>query len=137
MENLIFFSLIFALFINFGVGAINFSGVNRTFMSIYRGLIEASIAYIDEEGEPIDPYFKKDILETYLTNYFQENLTRYVTHYTASIYYFNYEDETVCTSKYCQAVKVSLDCQINFMFHYSKARIFYLANYEHETSNLY
>ena len=104
----------------------SYSGVNRTFLSMYKGVLESSVAYVDEKGEPISPYFLKDTLEDYVTNYFEENLTRYVTHYEASIYYFNEEDGSLCTSKYCDAVKISLRCDINYFFHYEKGRNFYL-----------
>ena len=126
MENLIFFSLIFALFINFSIGAMNFSGVNRTFLSMYRGLLESSVAYVDKSGQLVDPYFDKETLRNYVINYFEDNLTRYVTHYEASIYYFSKEDDTLCTSDYCSSVKISLECEINYFFHYSKARNFYI-----------
>ena len=126
MENLIFFSLIFSLFINFTMGAIHYSGVNRTFLTMYKGVLESSVAYINASGNLVTPYFEKETLHDYVESYLEENLTRYVTHYEASIYYFNKEDETLCTSKYCTAVKISLDCEINYFFHYSKARNFYV-----------
>lgn len=126
MENLVFFTILFSLFLNFSMGAISFSGVNRTFQIMYRGLVEASIAFVDENGEPIEAYFKKNVLEQYVTNYLEDNLTRYVTHYKAAIYYFDKENQVVCTSSYCRSVKISLDCEINYFFHYSKARNFYI-----------
>ncbi len=126
MENTLFFATLFALFLNFSMGAMSYSGINRTFQNMYRGLIEASIAFVDEKGEPIEAYFKKDVLEKYATNYLKENLARYVTHYKASIYYFDKENQVVCTSSYCRSVKISLDCEINYFFHYTKARNFYI-----------
>ena len=126
MENLLFFSLIFTLFLNFTFGAMRLSGVNRTFLSMYKGVLESSVAYINEKGEPITPYFIQDTLVDYVDHYLEENLTRYVTHYEASVYFFNNEDDTLCTSDYCSAVKISLECDINYLFHYSKAKNFYI-----------
>lgn len=126
MENLIFFSIIFATIINFTMGAISFSGVNRTFLSMYRGLLEASTVLVDADGKPIKPYFSKTKLKEYVTNYFEKELTRYVTHYEASIFYYYKDDTNICTSLECRAVKISLDCEINYFFHYSKARDFYI-----------
>lgn len=138
MEYLIFFSLIFATMINFTMGAIGYSGVNRTFLTMYRGLLESSVVVVDEHDVIVEPYFKKDVLEKYVANYFEENLTRYVTHYKASIYYINEEDESICTSRYCQAVKISLECDINYLFHYKKGKIYYInQNYERETQILH
>ena len=126
MENLIFFSLIFSLFINFAMGAIDFSGVNRTFILMYRGLIGCSVSMVNKDGEPVEPYFDKEILEAYVTSYLEENLTRYVTHYQAAIYYFDKVDQIVCTGEFCQAVRISLDCEINHLFHYTKAKNYYI-----------
>jgi len=131
MEYLIFFAVIFATLFNFSMGAIAYSGVNRTFLTMYRGVLESSVALTDENNVLVEPYFKKDVLETYVANYLEENLTRYVTHYQAKINYINEEDESVCLSKYCNAVKISLECDINYLFHYKKGKIFYInQNYE-------
>ena len=108
------------------MGAINFSGVNRTFLSMYKGVLESSVAYLDKDGKAISPYFLKETLRDYVEAYLDENLTRYVTHYEATIYYFNKEDETLCTSEYCQNVKITLKCDINYFFKYEKARNFYI-----------
>ena len=126
MVSLLFYSLIFAIFINFTAGAMAFSSVNRTFLTMYKGVLESSISQVDKNGELVSPYFDKEKLEEYVTTYFDNNLPRYVDHYTASIYYINKEDETVCTSSYCTAVKITLECTINYLFHYLKARNFYV-----------
>ena len=126
MENLIFFSLIFCLFINFGIGAIDYSGVNRTFLCMYKGIIEFSISQIDDNGEPVEPHFDKERLENYLASYFEENLTKYVTHYTVAIYYFDNDDQTICTDTCCTSVRISLDCEINYFFHYTKAKNYHI-----------
>ena len=138
MEYIIFFSIIFATMVNFTMGAMCYSGVNRTFLTMYRGVLECSVAVTDEHNIIVEPYFKKDVLENYVASYLEENLTRYVTHYQASIYYINEEDETICTSKYCSAVKISLECDINYLFHYKKGKIYYInQNYEREIIDLH
>lgn len=131
MINIIFFSLLFAMFTNFTMGAISLSGVNRTFLTMYRGILESSIAYVDVKGNPSDAYFLKYTLKEYVKSYLKENLTRYVTDYTCSIYYFNRDDGKLCVTQYCQCVEISLDCEINYFFHYTKARNFYInSDYE-------
>ena len=131
MENLIFFSLIFAMFTNFSMGAISLSHVNRTFLSMYRGILESSVAYVDAKGNPHEAYFLKDTLKEYVKSYLKENLTQYVTDYKCAIYYFNKDDGKLCVLQYCQCVRISLDCEINYFFHYTKARNFYInSDYE-------
>lgn len=114
--------------LNFTMGAIDFSGVNRTFALMYKGVIEKSVATIDENGIECAPYYVKSVLKQNVTDYFDTNLPKYVTHYQASIYYFSKNNGTICTSKYCSAVRITLKADINYLFKYEKARDFYIAN---------
>ncbi len=127
MANCICYALIFAFFLNFTMGSINFSGVNRTFLGIYRAIFESSAQTIDEKANPVAPLYKKDVLERLLKEYFDSNLTRYVSSYKMRVYYFNDEtDKTICTSTYCSNVEVSLKCYINLFFSYEKSQSFSL-----------
>ncbi len=127
MTNCLFYALFFVLFINFTCGAIDFSGVNRTFKGISNGIFESAAYTIDSFGNPTTPYFDEEMLETYVSTYFKENLTRYVLYYEARIYFFNNDaNETICTDKKCSCVKITLKCDINFLFHYEKGQNFYL-----------
>ena len=127
MTNCLFYALFFVLFINFGVGSMNFSGVNRTFKTISKGIFESAAYTIGQDGKPSEPYFDEGLVETYVANYFKENLTKYVTYYEARIYFFNNDaNETICTTKRCQNVKVTLKCDINYLFHYEKGENYYL-----------
>lgn len=126
MGHCIFYALMFALFISFGVGAMNYSSVNRTFLTMYKGVFEASVSSLDKNAKDIKPYFNKNKLEEYVTKYLEDNLTKYVTSYQASIYYFNKSDDTLCTSQYCRAVRITLKTDINYFFHYEKAKNIYI-----------
>ena len=122
MGNIAFYALIFTLFLQFAFGAIDYSGVNRTFLNIYRGVIEASLITVGDDGEPTYPYFDEIALKENLYTYLDENITRYVTHYTTGIYYFDLEDELMCTSHHCSGVKITLNADINYFFHYENAK---------------
>lgn len=122
MGNIAFYALIFTLFLQFAFGAIDYSGVNRTFLNLYRGVIEASLITVGEDGEPTYPYFDEVTLKENLYSYLDENITRYVTHYTTGIYYFDLEDELMCTSHHCSGVKITLKADINYFFHYENAK---------------
>ena len=122
MGNIAFYALIFVLFLQFAFGAIDYSGVNRTFLNLYRGVIEASLITVGDDGEPTYPYFDEKALKENLYTYLDENLTRYVTHYTTGLYYFDPEDELMCTSHHCSAVKITLKADINYFFHYENAK---------------
>lgn len=126
MTNCIFFVVILSLFLNFSFGAVNYSGVDRTFQLMFKGVLENSFKAIDNDGNPCDPYFDKTLLEENAEKYFSLNLPKYVTNYVTAYYYFNPNDYSYCTSSYCKGVRISLKADINFLFHYEKGRNFYI-----------
>lgn len=128
MTNLIFFLLILSLFANFSLGSIRYFGLNRSFVLMYKGVLEASCLKVDENGEPCVPYFSKNLLENNVETYLNNNIKRYVDSYTVAFLYFNKDDSTICTSKYCRAVKISIRADINALFHYEKAKNYYVVN---------
>ena len=126
MGNLAFYAFIFVVFLQFTFGAIYYSGVNRTFLNMYRGVFETSLITVGDDGEPVYPYFDETILKNNIDNYLEENLTRYVTHYTTGIYYFDLDDDLMCTNHHCSGVKVTLKADINFFFHYEAAKSYFV-----------
>ena len=126
MTNCIFYLVMFAYFVNFAFGSINYFGVNRSFTLLYKGVIENACQSVDESGNPIKPYFDKDELIYRAEEYFASTLPRYVTSYDTNYYFFNLEDKSYCTGTYCRGVKISLRAKINIFYTYEKAREFYV-----------
>lgn len=124
MTNCIFYSLIFVLFLNFSVGSIKYSQVNRTFMSIYKGVFEASLITIDESGHQIEPFYNKAVLEHYLVTYLKDNLDKYDVSYKVKIYYFDRDNNELCYDERCRDVNVTLKANINYFFKYEKSQNF-------------
>ncbi len=124
MINTVFYLIIATLFLNFSIGSIEYFGVNRTFMLMYKGVLENSLVSIGSDGEQIEPYFDQNKLVELSEQYFQNNLPRYVNHYTTSYLFYNYDENSYCVGKYCYSVKISLKAEINMIFHYEKARVF-------------
>lgn len=124
MTNCIFYSIIFTLFLNFTIGAVTYSEVNRTFMSIYKGVFEASVMTIDENGYEIYPYYNEEILENYLVNYLKPNLEKYVTNYQIKIYYFDHKTDELCLNHFCKDINVTLKAKINYLFNYERSQNF-------------
>lgn len=123
MENLLFFSIIVGVMINFTLGAISFSRVNRSFALMYKGLLESCVATIDETGAATTPYFEKNRIRQYVKEYLDENIKEYTTSYVAYFMYFA-GDERLCLSKYCTTVRITLKADINYLFKFEKARDF-------------
>lgn len=124
MTNCVFYSLIFVLFLNFTIGSVKYSEVNRVFMSIYKGVFEASTNTIDELGNPIKPYYNKELLNLNLENYFDKNLSKYIKNYEYKIYFFDENKEEICDSNYCRGVNITLKAPINMFYTYEQSQSF-------------
>jgi len=124
MTNCLFYSVFFVLFLNVSFGSLRVSQVNRVFMSIYKGLFEASVITIDDNGEPTTPYFNKARVEAYVDSYLEENLSKYSKDYTVELSYPSSREDS--PSK----VKIGLSAKINTFYSYQKERIFYIESAE-------
>lgn len=124
MTNCIFFLFITCLFMNFSLGSISYFGVHRTFMLMFRGVIENALKSVDKSGEPVSPYFDEDLLKANVEEYLDKNITRYTHEYETNYYFYYLEDKTYCSNDYCRGVRISLRAKIDGMFQYEKAKSF-------------
>ena len=92
-------------------------------MSMYRGIFEASSFSVDESGAPVVPYFDQTLLTTYITNYLNDNLPKYVTNYEFSFNFYNRNTLEIC-SEMCRDVSVTLKAPINEFYTYEKTQTF-------------
>lgn len=123
MTNCLFYTIIFTLFISVSFGSIRFSQLHRAFLSIYKGMLESCIVSIDDQGEPIFPYFNKELVEKNSEMYLKENIERYVENYDLLINYFDKKGGEICEDR-CRYITIKLDAKINFFYNYSKTQSF-------------
>ena len=127
MTNCLFYGLFFVMFLNISVGSLKFSQVHRTFMAIYKGMFEACTVSVDDEGEPIKPFYNSNKMSTYINTYFKKNLSKYVKNYTVTFDYINENSDIVC-NKECRRIKIRLQADINTFYKYDKTQIFTIAD---------
>ena len=120
MTNCLFYSMFFVLFLNVSFGSLRISQVNRVFMSIYKGLFEASVITIDDSGEPTMPYFNKVKVESYVDTYLKDNLSKYSKNYTVDVSYPSSKEDAPTR------VQIGLTAEINTFYSYQKERVFYI-----------
>lgn len=126
MTNCLFSTIFFVLFLNLSFGSLRYSQVNRTFLSSFKGMYEASVVTINNSGEPIKPYFNQNIVMTYVTNYLEKNLQKYVTGYDLNVkfYYIDGGSECSTSTEKARCVKVSLNAKINSLFTYNNEKTY-------------
>lgn len=125
MLNCLFYSIFFSLFVNLSFGSLRISQINRSFMSCFKGVYEASVVTVDRKGEPIYPYFDKKVFTEYVNTFIDQNVGKFTNDYTLTISFF--KDDGVTESAlvvYPKSVKVSLDAKVNSLFEYSKSQKF-------------
>ena len=123
MTNCIFYTMFFALFLNLSFGSLRLSQVNRVFMSIYKGMLEASVLTISDDGEPVVPYYNKVRFEEYVDSYLKQNISKYLKEYTVNTKYYSDDLYTVCESS-CRKVSINLKANINVFYKYDKTQTF-------------
>lgn len=120
MTNCIFYALFFSLFLNFGFGSLRFSQINRTFLSIFKGMVEASVYTVDTSGESTVPYYNKNKLEGYVDDFLKHNIEKYTKNYTVDLKYL---DSTQASDE-SRVVSINLKAKINVFFDYDKTLTF-------------
>ena len=129
MLNCIFYSLFCALFLDLSFGSLRYSQINRAFMSSYRGMFEACVVTVGDDGNPIYPYFSQPRLASYISKFIGEKVNRYATNYTLDVVFYLQDGTTKCTSTdLARNVKISLDASINFLFNYSSQKSFSISD---------
>ena len=123
MTNCLFYVVFFTLFLNVSFGSLRYSQINRSFMSVYKGMLEASVSSVDIHGNPTIPYYDADKVVEYSNNYLSKNIARYSTDYSIDITYFNKETGLLCEQG-CRKVKINLKAKINYLYTYDKSQIF-------------
>ncbi len=125
MTNCIFFVFVLSICLNFSLASMKYSGVNRTFELLYHCVFEMSTNDLDEEANPIKPFFVKDKLIKNVEAYLDNNITRYTNEYVTAYYFYNPDDGSYCTS-YCRGVRISLKAQLDIFYKFEKARNYYV-----------
>ena len=68
----------------------------------------------------------KEILVSNLDNYYDKMLPRYCKNYEVSYYFYNKEDESMCTSNYCNSIEVSVTAYLNLNYTYNRVMFYEL-----------
>ena len=129
MTNCLFYSFFFVLFLNLSFGSLRLSQVNRAFMSIYKGMLEASVLTIDDDGEPVVPYYDKNTFDNYVDDYLRDKISKYTKDYTVTTSYYADSSDTVCEDV-CRKVSINLNAKINTFYKYDKTQTFLVRSSE-------
>ena len=120
MTNIIFYTLLLSISTSFGLGAMKYSTINRTFMLLQRSVFEYAVITIDENNYP---YYDEQLIKEGIDNYFENNIKPIVNKYTTGIIFLN-DDNSLCVNGKCQRVQVSLKANINYLFNFEKSMTF-------------
>ena len=116
---LLFLSAILVVFCGM-LFSLSFSiqGLNRAIISTPIELMYRTVMY---KGE--DLVFNQREFEQDMLSYYNKSLARYVDTYDIDFYYYNIEDGSMCLTKTCNAVEISIECKL--MMEYDYKRVMY------------
>ena len=94
-------------------------------MSSFKGVYEASVVTVARNGDPIYPYYDQTIFREYVETFIGKNVSKYTTDYTLDITFYLQDGITESGNReLARSAKVSLDAEVNYLFHYSKTQQF-------------
>ena len=116
---LLFLSAILVVFCGM-LFSLSFSiqGLNRAIINTPIELMYRTVKYLGDDVVFNNAQFEQDML-----SYYDKSLTRYVKDYDVDFYYYNMEDESMCLSKACNAVEITIECKL--MMEYDYKRVMY------------
>ena len=123
MTNCLFYSVFFSLFLNISIGSLRLSQINRSFMGIYKGMLEASVFTINDEGEPVLPYYDENRINKYVTNYLDKNISKYSSDYQIITSLEDKDTGELCID-FCRSLRIELRAKINTFYKYKKSQVF-------------
>lgn len=120
----IFIAAVFAMF-SFQFFTLNFSiqGLNRAI--IYTPI---ELMMMDVSNNDSHVSFTTSDIENHLIEYYDKTLTRYVKDYDIEFYFYNRNDESICTSTYCDSVEITIDAKILLTYNYHRVMFYELVN---------
>lgn len=117
------------MFLTLSLGSLKFSQINRTFLSIYKGMLEACVLTVNDSGEPVKPYYNETKVNEYVISYLDKNINRYAKDYTLTTTYYD-ENFTKASTKYSRGISINLKAKINFFTTYDKEQRFSVTSKE-------
>jgi len=93
------------------------SSLNKTMVNIPLSIFSYNVPLVNQD----EFYFDKNMLEYSLDQYFASNITKYVNAYFVDYTYFNSDSTSICMSKYCQCIKISMNATIDGIYSYHRA----------------
>lgn len=124
MGNIIFSITIAILSLQFFTATYQLNGINRTLYNIPISIFEASIDLVSSSEKPTLG-FNGTKLQSYLTYYFDNSLSKYSNSYSFSIYYYNSADESFCRFD-CTDVEITLKAKVMLTYNYQKVARFHI-----------
>ena len=106
-------------------GSLRMSQINRSFMSTYKGMYEACAITVGNDGQPIYPYYDKDLLKKHVEEYVDKNVRKFAPSYDLSIKFYTLGGTNECSEDdLARTVKIRLKAKVNYLFTFNKEQMF-------------
>ena len=119
MIIMLVFSLTIFLFSSFTI-SLKLQTINRAVIYIPKEIFETAIPIVNID-ESNGLFFNKTKLASNLDTYFEDKLSKLMSDYTYTLYYYNQSNGSICTSTNCNAVEVTVSGHYSFNFLYERS----------------
>lgn len=96
-------------------------GLNRAVIATPIELMYNAVNFTTEGG-----YFNKITFQDTVNKYYDNILPRYCKEHEVSFYYYNPEDGSMCLSKTCSGVEISIKCKLTITYEYNRTMFYEL-----------
>ena len=127
MSNIIISLVIAVMSLHLFTVTYRLNGINRSLYNIPISIFESSIPLLDY-NEEIGLYYNKETLKQKLTYYFNISISGLCHSYEMDLYFYNQGDDSVCLSKYCNAVEITINAKVIFFTEYHRTARFYISH---------
>lgn len=128
----ILLSILFSLF-SLQIFTINykFSVFSKTLLNIPMSIFEMSIP-TDRIPTVNKLYYDKNMLQGYVNEYFDDNISDLCGGYQLLYFYFSTDDNLYCKTSYCDGVRITLSAYVFMGIKYENTMSYYIKENVHE-----
>ena len=98
------------------------TGINRAMINMPKEIFQASIPLI-QDGNFV-AYYDQKVLENNVLGYLNKNVKKYVSNYKLHFYYYSQDDGSMCITKFCDAVEITIRANVVFNYSYSRTMFY-------------
>ncbi len=114
-------AVLLVISISFFTFSYSMQGLNKSIINTPVELLYDDVNFMSE-----NPKIVRAGVKVKLENYYKETLPKYCKDYSTQYYFYNSNDESLCTSNFCDGVEVTIDASLSLGYKYHRVMYYEL-----------